>query len=466
MTPAATEPSTKVNSRRGLLRLGLRARLMIIGVAGLAVALAAGTVTLYLVLNLAVNRTLDNEARASAGDVVALVNKGAPPDPLPISGARIVQVIDRHNRVVDGSVNADRLTPLLHPDELKTALSGSAVVISGSRAGLTGPLRAVAEPAGPGDAEVTVIVAQQVGDVQAGTDILRTALLISAPLLLAVLALIAWYVIGRTLRPVETLRRGAERISGSGRAEHLPVPPSDDEIAALAVTLNQMLDRLTAARARQGSFVADAAHELRSPLASIRVQLEVAQRIGDGGSLADDLMIDIDRLTALVEDLLMLARADADTRGPANPTDFDAQALLEDIAASRSNERVPVHTEPGPPVEVNADRGEIRRAVANLLDNACRHADAGVLMRLSFADDTVTLAVIDDGPGIDPADRQRVFRRFTRLDDARSRDAGGSGLGLAIVAEIVRRAGGTVELADAASGQGLEARIRLPAVLR
>lgn len=466
MTPAATEPSAEVDKSPWTIRLGLRARLMIIGVAGLAVALTAGNIILYLVLSLAVNRTLDNEARASASDVVALVNKGTPPDPLPISGAQVVQIIDSDHRVVDGSVNADRLTPLLHPDELQTALSGSAVVISGSRAGLAGPLRAVAEPAGPGGSQVTVVVAQQVGDVEAGTGILRTALLISAPLLLAVLALIAWYVIGRTLRPVELLRQGAERISGSGRAERLPVPRSDDEIAALAVTLNRMLDRLTAARARQGSFVADAAHELRSPLASIRVQLEVAQRIGDSGSLTDDLMIDIERLSALVEDLLLLARADADTRGPANPIDFDAQELLAEMAAGRSGGRVPVDTEAGPPVTVNADRNEIRRAVANLVDNAVRHADAGVLVRVSATAETATIQVIDDGPGIDPVDRQRVFQRFTRLDDARDRDGGGSGLGLAIVAEVVRRANGTVELAESRGGKGLEARISLPTVRR
>lgn len=468
MTPGGgiDRPGAGVDRWRWTRRLGLRARLMIIGVAGLAVSLAAGSIILYVALSLAVDRSLDNEARASADDVVALVDKGTPPDPLPISGAQVVQIIDRDQRVIDGSVNADRLTPLLHPDELKTALSGSSVVISGSRAGLAGPLRAVAAAAGPGGAEVTVVVAQQVGDIQAGTGLLRTALLIGVPLLLAALAQVAWYVIGRTLRPVEALRKGAERISGSGRAEHLPVPRADDEIAALAITLNQMLDRLTAARARQGSFVADAAHELRSPLASIRIQLEVAQRIGDGGSSTEDLMIDIDRLSALVEDLLLLARADANTRGPANPIDFDVQAMLQEMSAGRAPGRVPVHTEAGPPVEVNADRNEIRRAVANLVDNAVRHARTGARVCVCATTETVTIAVIDDGPGIDPADRARAFLRFTRLDDARDWDGGGSGLGLAIVAEIVRRANGTVQLTQPHGADGLHASIILPALRR
>ena len=140
---------------------------------------------------------------------------------------------------------------------------------------------------------------------------LGRSLLVTYPLLLAVLAVIAWWVIGRTLGPVEGLRAGAARISGTGRDERLPVPDTADEIHALAVTLNDMLDRLATSRERQRTFVADAAHELRSPLASMRTQLEVAQRLGEGGELADDLLADVQRLSRMVEDLLLLARAGA-----------------------------------------------------------------------------------------------------------------------------------------------------------
>ncbi len=435
---------------------------MIIGVTGVVVALAAGSITLYTVLNMAVNRTLDNEAKAGAGEVAALVDQGTPPDPLPVSGAQVVQIIDSAHRVVGGSVTADRLTPLLHQDELDRALTGTAVVVPGNRAGLSGPLRVVALTAGPASAPVTILVAQPVTDVTSGITALRTALWIAAPLLLALFAAIAWYVIGWTLRPVEVLRRSAERISGSGRSERLPVPEAADEIAALAVTLNKMLDRLGAARGRQRAFVADAAHELRSPLASIRVQLEVAQRIGDGGTLADDLLVDVDRLAALVEDLLLLARADADTRGPANPVTFDGQRMLEEIAGGRTSSSIPVRVEPGPEVLVNADAAEIRRAINNLVDNALRHAKSSVTLLVSGHRAFASFAVVDDGPGIAPEDRERVFRRFTRLDDARDRDAGGSGLGLPIVRELARRAGGTVTLTDGLDGRGLSARITVP----
>ena len=439
-------------------------RLMIIGVTGVAVALTAGSIALYGVLGIAVNRTLDNEARASAADVAALIDRGTPPDPLPISGVQVVQIVDAGHRVVGGSVNADRLTPLLHPDELQRALTGVPIVVSGNRAGLSGPLRVTAQAAGPGSAPVSVVVAVQVADVTRSLDVLRTALWISAPALLAVIAVIAWYVIGWTLRPVETLRQGAERISGSDQAERLPVPESADEIAALAVTLNQMLDRLTAARGRQRAFVADAAHELRSPLASIRVQLEVAQRVGDGTDSTAELLLDVDRLSVLVEDLLLLARADADTRGPAAPTTFEIGALLDETSRAKTAARMPVTAEPGPPVTVVADRDEIRRAIGNLVDNAVRHARTGVrLSAIAGPDRTALVHVIDDGPGIAEADRERVFDRFTRLDDARDRDAGGSGLGLPIVRELARRARGTVTLGSGPSGSGLDAVLVLPA---
>ena len=456
-----TPPGAPVTRSRWFFRIGLRMRLMIIGVTGLAIALAAGSITLYGVLTIAVNRTLDNEAHAGAADVAALVDQGAPPDPLPVSGAQLIQVIDAAHRVIDGSVNADRLTPLLHPDELQHALSGTSVVVAGSRAAVSGPLRVVAVAAGPADAPVTVVVAQQVADVLSGIAALRTALWVASPLLLALLAVVAWYVIGWTLRPVEALRHGAELISGSDRSERLPVPESADEIAALAITLNQMLDRLAAARGRQRAFVADAAHELRSPLASIRVQLEVARRIGDGPAVTDDLLVDVDRLSALVEDLLLLARADADSREPATPTAFDGQALLDEIAASQPVGQIPVLVASGPAVIVHADRSELRRAIGNLVDNARRYAATSVTLRVTGQAGSVSFDVLDDGPGIHPDDREKVFQRFTRLDDARDRDAGGSGLGLPIVRELARRAGGTVTLTAGPDGRGLDARISL-----
>jgi signal transduction histidine kinase len=279
---------------------------------------------------------------------------------------------------------------------------------------------------------------------------------------------IAWRVIGWTLRPVEQLRAGAEQISRTRRIngptdhERLPVPAAADEIHALAVTLNEMLDRLAEARERQRSFVADAAHELRSPLASIRAQLEVAERLGEGGTLPADLMMDLERLSGLVEDLLLLARADADTRPPARLTPVDARDLVTEMTATYPDARVPVILSANGSMMIMGDPEELRRAVGNLVDNAVRHARTRVEVAAEVDHDQAVISVSDDGPGIPLADRERVFERFTRLDDSRGRSSGGAGLGLAIVRELVTRAGGTVALSAASSPWTVRAELRLP----
>ena len=447
--------------RRPLARLSLRARLMVIGVGGVALALLAAGFAFYGALTLTVDRTLDEGALASAREVALLVEADRLPSLVPVSGAQVVQVVDAQHRVVAGSATADRLTPLLRPPELSRALAGEAVRVPGSRAGLAVPLRVRAVPARAADGPVSVLVALPVGDVLASRAALRTGLLVAFPLVLLALAAVAWRVIGSTLRPVEELRAGAERISGAGREERLAVPAAADEVRALALTLNQMLDRLAAGRSRQRSFVADAAHELRSPLASIRTQLEVAERLGEGGSLPGELLVDVDRLTRLVEDLLLLARADADDRGPARPQRFDLSALAAEVGASRTGGRVPLRVRPGPPAPVLADPEELRRAVQNLLDNADRHAASAVELSTEVATGVVRLVVRDDGPGLPADERERVFQRFARRDDARSRDVGGTGLGLPITRELVTRAGGSVRLLPDTAPWSLQAVVEL-----
>jgi len=455
-------------------RRGLRTRLMAIGVAGLVIALLIGAFLLYGTLRISVTRALDDEARAAAGQVAAMVNSGTVPDPLPVSGAQVVQVVDPTGRVLDGSVGADRLTALLRPAEISSAVGGSAVTVPGSRAGLSGTMRAVAVRAGTADTPRLVIAAVPMEAIARSTAALRTALLIAFPLLLIVLAVIAWYVIGWTLRPVEELRAAAEAISVTGRERHLPVPPTRDQIRALAETLNTMLDRLKAARARQRDFVADAAHELRSPLASIRTQLEVAQHLGENAELVGDLLVDVARLARVVEDLLLLARADADAGRPPHAEPFEARALLAQIAQERGSRhprqeqsapgaQPQVRVAAGPAVHLAADPDEIRRAVTNLVDNAVRYAATSVVLDVTQTGNRVVISVTDDGPGIPPADRERVFGRFTRLDSSRDRDTGGTGLGLAIVRELARRAGGTVAFHDAPPPATLRVAIDLPA---
>ena len=448
--------------------LSLRVRLMIIGLAGVSTALIMGGLAFFGALTYSVDRTLDNETLASAEEIGQMINDSRLPSPIPISGAQVVQVVDAQQRVIGGSVTADRLTPLLRPDELARALTGQAVIVDGVRLGISGPLRVRAIQAGPAAAPVSIMVGLPFGDVLATRTALRSALLVTFPLLLGALALIAWRVIGWTLRPVEQLRAGAEKISrtrrigGPARSEQLPVPPAADEIRALAVTLNEMLDRLGEAQERQRSFVADAAHELRSPLASIQAQLEVAQRLGEGGTLPADLMVDVKRLSGLVEDLLLLARADADTRPPAHPRPVDAGDLVSDVAEGYSDARVSVTVAAPDRLMIMVDAEELRRAVGNLIDNAVRHARSGVAVTAFVEHDQAVIGISDDGPGIAPEDRERVFERFTRLDDARGRNSGGAGLGLAIVRELITRAGGTVRLTAAEPPWNLRAEVRVP----
>jgi signal transduction histidine kinase len=442
-------------------RISLRARLMLIGVAGLAAGLVVGGVVMVYALALALQSTADNEARESARGVAAMVEADEVPRLLPVVGDVRVQVVDDQHRVLAASIDADRLVPVLFEDEMPRARDGESLYISGDRLGIRGPVRVVAEPAGTD----TVLVAKSMADLTQSVRLLRTILLIAFPLLLIALAAVAWRVIGLTLRPVEALRAGAEEITGGARPGQLPLPDSHDEIHRLAVTLNGMLDRLEAARARQRAFVADAAHELRSPLTNMRTQLEVAQRLGertDWREVADDLLIDTQRLSRLVDDLLLLARADDAGTRALRTMPVELGELVTSLAERYPSPPVAV-TLPEDPLWTSGEPEALARVIANLVDNALRHTRSTVRVEVSGDGPYHLVTVTDDGPGVPVADRKRVFDRFTRLDDARARDAGGAGLGLAIVRELVRRHGGTVRLADASPGPGLRAEVRLPA---
>jgi signal transduction histidine kinase len=446
---------------RRLRRLSLRARLSLVSVVALAVGLVVGGVLLVGVLNLALLRAVNTEALETARAVANLVDQDALSDPIPVSPDMQVQVVDDQGRVRARSATADRLVPILYAGELRELPNRGGVVIPGDRIGLTGAARVVTVDAGrPGD-PVHVLVARSTGDVAQGVHILRITLLVAFPLLVALIAAVSWRVVGAALRPVEALRAGAEDITGGARPDRLPVPDSEDEIHRLAVTLNGMLHRLDTARARQRAFVADAAHELRSPLTNMRTELEVAQRLADSTdwlSLSADLLTDVDRLSRLVDDLLLLARADdATTRAVAPAEPVELGGLLAEVAARYPAVR---YEPPAGPLWTTGDSDALGRVVANLLDNAVRHAAKDVTLGVTGDGPYQRISVRDDGPGIPEADRERVFDRFTRLDDARARDAGGSGLGLAIVRELVRRHGGTITLGDA--GPGLRVDVLLP----
>jgi signal transduction histidine kinase len=280
--------------------------------------------------------------------------------------------------------------------------------------------------------------------------------------LAAVVGLATFYFVGRTLRPVEAIRRRVSSISGRDLAARVPVPATADEIAALARTMNAMLDRLESSAWAQRRFVADASHELRSPLTTLQVGLDVLAANPDvPAHQVRRLSAEAERLSRLVTDLLLLARADEHAL-VARPVEVDLDDLVyrhqERLHATHPHLRVALDLHP---VRMLGDPQQLERAIGNLADNAARHAHARVALAVRGEAAEAVVTVADDGDGIEPADRQRVFDRFVRLDDSRTRSAGGSGLGLAIVREIVHRHGGTVTV-DAAAGGGARFEIRLP----
>lgn len=278
---------------------------------------------------------------------------------------------------------------------------------------------------------------------------LNGVLLPGVPALLLVVAAMTWFAVGRALRPVAAIRTKVADITARDLHQRVPVPRSKDEIAALATTVNGTLDRLETAVDRHKRFVADAAHELRSPIATLRARLELAER----SELTTEALTDVQRLQSLAADLLLLARLDAGE--PLQTADLDlGQAAAEESLRITRRPDLGLKLDIEPDVVIQGVRGHIDRLVTNLVHNAVRHAATTVEVRVRGEGSTAVLEVLDDGPGIPEGQREAVFDRFTRLDEARARDAGGAGLGLPIARDIAVLHGGTL---TAASG-GLVAR--------
>jgi signal transduction histidine kinase len=447
-------------------RRSLRARVTLASTAGLALALAVAAVVLTSAVRVSLVRSLDNSAWQGAREVAALADAGRLPDQVPVvPGTITVQVLNAQGRIVKVSPDADRLVPLLPPAVAAAhARDHTAVFLNGRPYGLPDTLRVVTAATRGGG---TVIAAVAYGPVGASLASLTRALLIGTPLLLVLLAGASWLIVGSTLRPIAELRRGAQDVTRTGLPRALPVPEARDEVRSLALTLNDMLSRLGAAQERQRGLVSDTAHELRSPIASIRAQLEVALDHPDGQDWPQtgaDVLADTMRLARLAEDLLVLARLDErDRPGPAQQR-LDLAGLAGQEVARYADARVPVRLAAGPACPLTGDPDGLRRMLGNLIDNATRYARSQVEVSVAAEGKCARLTVADDGPGISAGDRERAFGRFTRLDDARSRDgdaAGGAGLGLAIVQAIAMAHGGSAHLEDAAPG--LRAVVELPA---
>jgi signal transduction histidine kinase len=342
-----------------------------------------------------------------------------------------------------------------------------------------------------------VIAAVPFSEASGSLNVVARGLVIGTPVLFLVFAGAIWLVTGLTLRPIGALRRGAAKVTATGQVTDLPVPEARDEVRLLAVTLNDMLSRLAAAQQRQRALVSDTAHELRSPITSIRTQLEVAldfPAAQDWETTARDVHADVLRLARLAEDLLLLARLDeqAGHEAPHRGAPVDLVALCRSAVCRYADAPVTVSCAPDAPdapgtladapdapddrkdglgaradvaVLVTGDWGRLDRLLVNLVDNAVRYAKSAVTISVRRNGGWAELSVTDDGPGIPAAGLERAFDRFARLDDARSREgdeAGGAGLGLAIVRATAQACGGTAHLEAASPPPGLRAVVRLP----
>jgi signal transduction histidine kinase len=436
------------SGRRGTVRSRTTAAATLI----LGLTLVIGGAAMLALLQRSLVDNVDDLADVRADDIAAVARADALPRTLALEEDAVGQVVDDTGGVIAASPNASSDSPMSHlrPEGVQPVIR-----TVDNLPGVGGRYRLLAVGATSGDGPVTIYVATNLEPAQETLDLVRRNLLVASPLLLALVATMTWITVGRSLRPVEAIRARVAHVSSKHLHERVPVPPNDDEIGRLAATMNAMLDRLEAASDKQHRFVADASHELQSPLAAARADLEVAlthPEATDWRDTARALLDENRHMERLVADLLFIARADGATpSAPCTPVDLH-EIVFDEAARLAGSDHVPIDTTRVASAFVLGHRDDLARAIRNLLDNAQHHATSAVTIGLRDGGGIVTLAVDDDGPGIPPADRDRVFERFARLDVARTRGGGGTGLGLAIVREIVGHHGGSVAVHDSANG--------------
>jgi signal transduction histidine kinase len=441
----AAEPRPRSRSRTRQVLGTLRFRITALAALAVLAVLVTTGIGLVVAQRRLLTENLDDTIRQRADDLGTLVTSGRVPRTLTSTEDVLVQIATPGGDVLAASPNIAGAPPIGQPPA----------------AGQTEALRTVERPriaadafrllsrrVGGRDQTVVLQVAAPLDDVNDSTRILATSLSVAIPAVAALLAALIWTLVGRTLHPVEAIRAQVASIGGTDVRSRVPHPDGDDEIARLGRTMNAMLDRLQDATARQQRFVADASHDLRSPLTRIRSELEVDLAHPGTADLAATHRSVLEEITALqrvVEDLLHLARSDAGVPTiRREPVDLD-DIVLGDGARLRAGGGFDVDTTAVSAAQVHGDPDQLTRAIRNLIDNAARHARTTVTLTLTEHDHTAILGVADDGPGIPTDQHQRVFERFTRLDDART-TTGGSGLGLAIARDIIQRHHGTISI--------------------
>jgi two-component system OmpR family sensor kinase len=445
-----------------LARLGLRVKVTLAFALAMTLLLGALGMFVYLRFQDGLDRSLNQGLRSRAEDVRALVMQAdsglrqAGQSSLAAPGERFAQILTADGRVLDATPSLPGAA-ILSPAERSLSANHATLVGRKRIAGPAGSSRLLAIPVRAQDQRTIVVVGASLRQRDSALAELRTLLVLGGPVALVLASLLGYAVAALALRSVESMRRRALRVSLVDPGQRLPVPPGNDELARLAHTLNEMLARNEVAFARERAFVADASHELRSPLAILRAELEVALM---GESSPEELRLAVssaaeetERLSALAEDLLLLAQADEGSL-PIQRETLDVGALLERLgerfgqAAREAGAKI--ETTAAPELWISADPRRLEQALGNLVENALRHAAHTVLVRAERHGKQLELHVSDDGPGFPPAFLEVAFERFTRAD--RPRTIPGAGLGLSIVRSIARAHGGDSYIVNASAG--------------
>jgi heavy metal sensor kinase len=443
-------------------RIPIRVRLTLAFALAMAVVLAAIGAFLYVRLASSLDEAIDEELQTRLAEASAQVAAGNEVAPAGDPEERVVQVLAQ-----DGTLIATTSTgePLLDPPEAARAQDTRAWFVLQHVTGLDGRIRVLAAPVDTAQGLRVVLVGASLEDRDDALGELLTLLAISAPVALLLASLLGYGLSTLSLRPVETMRREAAAISAAEPGRRLPVPPSHDEISRLGETLNEMLERLEAALERERGFVADAGHELRTPLALLKAELELALRRPRSEPELEEAIRsaahETDRLAQLAEDLLLLARSDR-SEVPLERKPVPVEQMLDAVAARFSglahDAGRTIEVEAAT-IEVTADRVRVEQALGNLVDNALGHGDGTVRLSAVERNEHVELHVRDDGPGFPSEFLPRAFDRFTQADAARS--GAGTGLGLAIAEAVATAHGGSAHAENRDDG-GSDVWLALP----
>jgi signal transduction histidine kinase len=449
---------------RLLRRFGLRLRVTVVAVLTVGIALFVGALLLIGLLRGRLDTAATTAATLRARDVAALAGAGTIPRTLALPGeeSAFVQVVDNSGAVIasTGNIEGEPAISAIRP-------SGSAprtLTIMVDPLDEAHPMRVVALNATTTPGVVTVYAGESLESAHNTTAAIITVLAAGMPLLVLVVAAVTWWAVGRTLRPVRRITHTMADITASDLHRRVEVPAARDEIGDLALTVNETLTRLDTSVEQQRRFVADASHELRGPLAALRADLEISVTHPERttwNDVARDTLGDVERLQHLTEDLLLLARLDSHVQRSHEAVDLAAIVTDSTRAIHRDDLEVTLVGIDGPAI-VDGDPEQLHRMLRNIMHNAEQNAEHRITASLTSEDSVVRLQIADDGPGIPADQRLTVFKRFVRLDTARTRDTGGTGLGLAIVSDVVASHEGSITITDS-HPHGATLTIELPA---